>query len=54
VPWDYSRPRGQKAVPTHWRGLVRPAYAPVWFAVGLGMEQLHDVLDRITVAPKGA
>ena len=49
VPWDYSRPRGGKPEPTHWRGLVRPAYAPVWFAVGLGMEQLHDLLDRIEI-----
>jgi len=47
VPWDYSRPRGAKPEPTHWRGLVRPAYAPVWFAVGLGMEQLHSLLDRV-------
>jgi hypothetical protein len=45
VPWDYSRPRGHKPVPRHWRGLVRPAYAPVWFAVGMGMERLHDLLD---------
>jgi hypothetical protein len=51
VPWDYSRPRGVKPVPAHWRGLVRPAYAPVWFAVGLGMEQLHDLLRRVEVAP---
>jgi hypothetical protein len=29
------------------RGTVRPAYAPVWFAVGLGMERLHDLLDRV-------
>jgi hypothetical protein len=47
VPWDYARPRGRKPEPTHWRGLVRPAYAPVWFAVGLGMERLHDLLDRV-------
>jgi hypothetical protein len=53
VPWDYSRPRGRKPEPTHWRGVVRPAYAPVWFAVGLGMERLHDLLDRIEIAPKG-
>ncbi|HVW80114.1 MAG TPA: hypothetical protein VHB69_04140 [Mycobacteriales bacterium] len=52
VPWDYSRPRGRKRVPAHWRGLVRPAYAPVWLAVGLGMEQLHDLLDRVAVAPR--
>lgn len=49
VPWDYSRPRGRKPEPMHWRGLVRPAYAPVWFAVGLGMERLADLLDRIQV-----
>ena len=49
VPWDYSRARGRKPVPANWRGLVRPAYAPVWFAVGLGMEQLHDLLDRVEV-----
>ena len=24
------------------RGLCRPAYAPLWFAVGLGAERLHD------------
>ncbi|HEU5034981.1 MAG TPA: hypothetical protein VFT62_09530 [Mycobacteriales bacterium] len=47
VPWDYSRARGRKPEPAHWRGLVRPAYAPVWFAVGLGLEQLHDLLDRV-------
>src|SRR4051794_5815650 len=50
VPWDYSRPRGRKGEPTHWRGLVRPAYAPVWFAVGLGLERLHGLLERIEVA----
>jgi hypothetical protein len=54
VPWDYSRPRGHKPEPTHWRGLVRPAYAPVWFAVGMGMERLHDLLDRTEISPKGA
>jgi hypothetical protein len=51
VPWDYGRARGAKPVPTHWRGLVRPAYAPVWFAVGLGMEQLHDLLVRLRLEP---
>jgi hypothetical protein len=49
VPWDYSRPRGRKPAPANWRGLIRPAYAPVWFAVGLGMERLHDLLDRVEV-----
>ena len=47
VPWDYSRPRGRKPVPSHWRGLVRPAYAPVWGLVGLGFEGLHDLLRRV-------
>jgi hypothetical protein len=51
VPWDYSRPRGGKGEPVHWRGLVRPAYAPVWALVGLGFEQLHDVLVRIRLEP---
>jgi hypothetical protein len=45
VPWDYARPRGRKPVPRHWKGLVRPSYAPIWFAVGLGLERLHDRLD---------
>jgi Putative ABC-transporter type IV len=53
VPWDYSRPRGRKGEPAHWRGLVRPAYAPVWFAVGLGLEQLHDLLERIEIVAEG-
>jgi hypothetical protein len=53
VPWDYSRARGSKPVPTHWRGLVRPAYAPVWLAVGFGMERLHDLLQRVRVTPPG-
>jgi hypothetical protein len=44
VPWDYARPRGRKPVPRHWKGLVRPSYAPIWFAVGLGLERLHDRL----------
>jgi hypothetical protein len=54
VPWDYSRPRGRKPEPTHWRGLIRPAYAPVWFAVGCGMEWLHDLLDRVEIVTEGA
>ena len=46
VPWDYARPRRDDVVPVHWRGLVRPAYAPVWFAAGLGLERLHDRFVR--------
>ncbi len=53
VPWDYGRPRGEAAEPAHWRGLVRPAYGPVWFAVGLGAERLHDLLDRVRLQPPG-
>jgi hypothetical protein len=44
VPWDYSRPRGRRPVPRNWRGLVRPSYAPLWLAVGFGLEKLHDRL----------
>ena len=47
IPWDYRRPRGTLPPPTTWRGLIRPAYAPVWFVVGLGLESLHDLLDQI-------
>ena len=50
IPWDYARTRGRKPVPANWRGLVRPAYAPVWFGVGLGMERLQDLLDRIEIS----
>lgn len=50
VPWDYRRPRGRAAVPRSWRGLVRPAYAPVWCAVGLGLEALHDLFDRVELS----
>lgn len=47
VPWDYARPRrADGRVGRHWYGLVRPAYAPVWFATGLGLERLHDRLTR--------
>ena len=49
VPWDYSRARGRKGVPMQWRGLVRPAYAPFWFAAGLGLERLHELLDHVEV-----
>ena len=52
-PWDYSRPRGRKPEPRHWRGLVRPSYAPLWFAVGLGMERLHELLDRVEIRTAG-
>ncbi len=48
VPWDYARPRGRKPVPRHWKGLVRRSYAPLWLAVGLAYERLHD---RLVHAP---
>jgi hypothetical protein len=44
VPWDYARPRGTRPVPRHVRGLVRPAYAPLWFVAGLALERAHDRL----------
>lgn len=49
VPWDYSRPRGRRPVPRHWRGLVRPAYAPTWFLVGWGMENLARSTCRVRI-----
>ena len=49
VPWDYARRRGSKPEPVHWRGLVRPAYAPLWFGVGLGMEKLRQMFDRMRI-----
>ena len=52
VPWDYARPRGRKPAPANWRGLVRAAYAPCWFLVGIGMEQLRDLLDRVEIGAK--
>ena len=45
-----ARRAAARPEPTHWRGLVRPAYAPVWFAVGLGAERLDDAMDRLRVA----
>lgn len=50
VPWDYARPRrADGRTGRHWRGLVRPAYAPVWFLAGLAMERLHD---HLTATPE--
>jgi uncharacterized membrane protein len=44
-PWDY-------AARTRWHihGLIRLDYAPVWFAVGLALEPVHDFLVRLTPA----
>jgi hypothetical protein len=38
APWDYSRTRWQLD------GLIRFDYFPLWAAIGLGLERLHDVL----------
>jgi uncharacterized membrane protein len=38
APWDYSDAR------RHIHGLVRPDYFPLWVAVGLAMERVHDRL----------
>jgi uncharacterized membrane protein len=38
APWDYTYAR------VHVDGLVRPAYFPLWAAVGLAMEPIHDTL----------
>lgn len=39
APWDYSHAR------LHLDGLVRADYLPVWGAVGLLFERLHDALE---------
>lgn len=41
-PWDYS----DRAL-WHLSGYVRLEYAPMWGAVGLGAEKIHDALDQI-------
>lgn len=42
VPWDYT---GE----TPWQvaGLIRLDMAPLWFAVGLLFERVHDYLVRV-------
>jgi len=42
-PWDYS------GTPFHIHGLIRLDYAPVWFAVGLLYEKVHDWLEGIRI-----
>lgn len=44
-PWDYS---GRARWQLH--GLIRWDYAPLWFALGLALEPLHDFLLRLTPA----
>jgi len=48
-PWDY-------AGKTRWHilGLTRLDYAPIWFAVGLGLEPVHDFLLVLTPAIQAA
>jgi len=41
-PWDYSY-----STPYHLHGYIRLDYAPVWFVVGLLLEKVHKLLDRI-------
>lgn len=44
-PWDYTgRARWQVG------GFVRLDYAPIWAALGLALEPLHDALVRLTPA----
>jgi uncharacterized membrane protein len=38
APWDYTDARW------HVHGLIRPDYFPLWAAVGLAAERLHDAL----------
>ena len=48
-PWDYSgRTRW------HCRGYTRFDYFPLWFAVGLALEPVHDLLLRLTPALRAA
>jgi uncharacterized membrane protein len=48
VPWDYSG-HGRFVVPG---GAARLDYAPVWAVAGLGLERLHDAMDRVTVGER--
>ncbi|HEX8098934.1 MAG TPA: hypothetical protein VF660_01885 [Actinomycetota bacterium] len=38
APWDYSYAR------RHVNGLIRPDYFPIWAAMGVAMEPVHDIL----------
>ncbi len=38
APWDYTYAR------VHLHGLIRPAYLPMWAAMGLALEPVHDHL----------
>jgi len=43
-PWDYSA-----STPYHVNGFIRLDFAPVWFAVGLLFEKIHQMLDKIRI-----
>ena len=47
-PWDYSYAR------TNLLGVIRLDYAPVWFAVGLLMERVHDLLRALDAPLRAA
>ncbi|MBV9100772.1 MAG: hypothetical protein JO198_06975 [Candidatus Dormibacteraeota bacterium] len=47
VPWDYSG-RSRWVVGG---GAVRIDYAPLWAAVGLGLERVHARLRTLTITP---
>jgi Putative ABC-transporter type IV len=46
-PWDYSG-RSRFSV----RGLIRLDYAPLWAALGLATERLHDALSEGPSSPR--
>jgi uncharacterized membrane protein len=48
VPWDYSG-HGRFVLPG---GATRLDYAPLWAVAGLGLERLHDAMDRVTVGER--
>lgn len=48
-PWDYS---GRSLIDIN--GYVRLEYAPMWAAVGLGAERIHDFLNEAIPAVENA
>lgn len=50
VPWDYTG-RGRWVIGG---GAVRLDYAPVWAAVGLGLEPVHRLLRRTSLGAASA
>lgn len=48
APWDYSYAKRNV------HGLIRPDYFPIWAALGLAMEPIHDVMTgRKALVVKG-